>query len=58
MCTHMPCVLGVIEYKTAYIMQVGLSISHQFDPVVSCLVEGQGVLAIWLVQRYWCRDIA
>ena len=24
----MPCVPGVVEYKTAYIMQVGLSISH------------------------------
>ena len=31
MCVHKPCVLGVIECKTAYIMQVGLSISHHWQ---------------------------
>ena len=28
----MPCVPGVVEYKTAYIMQFGLSISHHYGP--------------------------
>ena len=43
MCTHMPCVPGVIEYKTAYIMQVGLSISHQLSrqPVGGLRVGGR-----------------
>ena len=52
MCTHMPCVPGVIEYKTAYIMQVGLSISHHsydslhvFPYTIQCAGNGNVALA-------------
>jgi hypothetical protein len=56
MCTHMPCVPGVVEYKTAYIMQFGLSISHQILLCTLYLLSGSGQLSYGCVHEKYDRS--
>ena len=46
MCAHKPCVPGVIECKTAYIMQVGLSISHQAAMVIGRVIGSNPIVGV------------